>query len=90
MTAKRMVSSEILIYRNGLCVSGNYETRFGGSSYFTLTVPFEEYRLLHTQRLEFAVGERPPEPLHWAEAETLQPPPAQQDLQDEDESAQDR
>ena len=39
MTAKRIISGEVLKYRNGLRISGDYETRFAGSSYFALTVP---------------------------------------------------
>ena len=39
MTAKRIISGEVLKYRNGLRISGDYETRFTDSSYFALTVP---------------------------------------------------
>ena len=39
MTAKRIISGEVLKYRNGLGVSGDYETRFASASYFALTMP---------------------------------------------------
>ncbi len=39
MTAKRIIAGEVLKYRNGLRISGHYETRFAGSSYFALTLP---------------------------------------------------
>ena len=39
MTVKRIISGEVLKYRNGLRISGDYETRSTGASYFALTVP---------------------------------------------------
>ena len=39
MTAKRIISGEDLKYRNGLRISGDYETRSAGASLFSLTVP---------------------------------------------------
>jgi len=45
MTAKRIISGEVLKYRNGLGISGGYETRFTSASLFTLTVP--TLRLFH-------------------------------------------
>ena len=47
---------------------------------------FEGYSLLHAHRLEFAVSERPPQPLHRAEPIALHPPNAQEYLEDEDRS----
>jgi len=39
MTAKRIISGEVVKYRNGLGISGDYETRFASASHFTLTMP---------------------------------------------------
>ncbi len=39
ITAKRIISGGVSKYRNGLRISGDYETHFTGSSYFALTVP---------------------------------------------------
>ena len=43
MSAKRIISSEVLKYRNGLGISGDYETRFASASHFALTVPLEVF-----------------------------------------------
>jgi len=43
MTVKRIISGEVLKYRSGLYISGDYETRTAGASYFALTVPPHEY-----------------------------------------------
>ena len=40
MTAKRMISGEVLKQRNGLRIRRGYETLFIGSSQFTLTPPY--------------------------------------------------
>ena len=42
MTAKRMISGEVLKYWNGFFIPGRYETCFRRSSNFALTLPFEE------------------------------------------------
>ena len=39
MTAKRMISGEVLKYRNGSGISGDYETRIVSASHFALTMP---------------------------------------------------
>jgi NAD(P)-dependent dehydrogenase (short-subunit alcohol dehydrogenase family) len=39
MTAKRIISGEVLKYRNGLGIRGDYETHFASASHFTLTMP---------------------------------------------------
>ena len=39
MTAKRIISGEVLNYRNGLGISEDYGTRFASASHFTLTMP---------------------------------------------------
>ena len=40
MTAKRMISGDVLKYRNGFFIRGRYETCFQRSSNFALTLPF--------------------------------------------------
>ena len=47
MTAKRMISGDVLKYRNGFLIRRGYETRLSGSSEFCLTVPFREVRGLN-------------------------------------------
>jgi len=42
MTVKRIISGEVLKYRNGLRISGDYETRSTGASHFALTVPRQD------------------------------------------------
>jgi len=39
ITAKRMVSGDVLKYRNGFCVKKRYETRVAASSQIPLTRP---------------------------------------------------
>jgi hypothetical protein len=39
MTAKRIISGEVLKYRNELHISGDYKTRFASASFFALTMP---------------------------------------------------
>ncbi len=39
MTAKRMISGDVLKYRNGFFIPGRYETCFRCSSNFALTLP---------------------------------------------------
>jgi hypothetical protein len=36
-----MMSGEVLKYRNGVGISGDFETRFTSASHFALTIPFE-------------------------------------------------
>ena len=38
MTIKRIISGEVLKYRNGLRIRGDYETRSASASYFALTL----------------------------------------------------
>ncbi len=39
MTARRMISGEVLKYRNGCLIHGRYETNLADSSQFILTPP---------------------------------------------------
>ena len=41
MTVKRIISGEVLKYRTGLGICGDYETRSTGANYYTLTVPYK-------------------------------------------------
>jgi hypothetical protein len=46
MTAKRIISGEVLKYRNGLGISGDYETRSVSASHFALTMPSDNLHFL--------------------------------------------
>jgi len=42
ITARRMISGDVLKYRNGFLIHRRYETRRADSSQFTLTPPFDD------------------------------------------------
>ena len=43
MTARRMISGEVLKYRNGSLINRRYETRVANTSAFPLTLPATAY-----------------------------------------------
>ena len=52
MTAKRMISGDVLKYRNGFFIPRRYETCFRRSSNFALTLPRELLRRLFAAATE--------------------------------------
>jgi endonuclease YncB( thermonuclease family) len=57
MTARRMISGEVLKYRNEFLIHGRYETRFTNSSEFCLTMP--RYPNGVRTRISGVKGQRP-------------------------------
>jgi hypothetical protein len=57
MTARRMISGEVLKYRNEFLIHGRYETRFTNSSKFCLTMP--RYPNGVRARISGVKGQRP-------------------------------